>query len=161
MTNVLEHRGPDDFGYEVFDSPNAVVGLGHRRLSILDLSPQGHQPFFSPDYRYCIVYNGEIYNYHEIKVLLENLGYSFHSTSDTEVLLNAFIEWGVDAVNKFTGMFAFTIYDTISEKVYLFRDRAGVKPLYYYFNKGLFLFSSELKSFHENNSFDKGVGYLF
>jgi len=157
MTNVLEHRGPDDFGYEIFDSSDAVVGLGHRRLSILDLSPQGHQPFFSTDNRYCIVYNGEIYNYQEIKLLLENLNYSFRSTSDTEVLLNAFIEWGVDSVNKFTGMFAFTIYDTICKKVYLFRDRAGVKPLYYYYKKGLFLFSSELKSFHENNSFEKAI----
>lgn len=154
MTNVLFHRGPDKCGYFFGQSQ---VGLGHRRLSILDLSDHGNQPISFGDL--IMVYNGEVYNYIEVRNELEKLGYEFESSSDTEVVLKAYHKWGIDAVHRFNGMFAFAIFDSQKQNLILVRDRAGVKPLYWYQNDGLFLFSSELKSFHEHPAFIKEINH--
>jgi asparagine synthase (glutamine-hydrolysing) len=123
-------------------------GLGHRRLAILDLSPLGHQPMSSLDGRYWIVFNGEVYNYIEIRAELETLGYSFVSRTDTEVIIAAYAEWGEDCLSKFNGMWAFAIYDSMARTLFLARDRYGVKPLYYWTSpEGLFAFASEIKQF--------------
>ncbi len=154
-TDVLFHRGPDGSGYEFFQNDNCQVGLGHRRLSIIDLSDAGTQPmWYKKD---CIIFNGEIYNYAEIKSELENLGHKFISHSDTEVILHAWKQWNKKAVEKFIGMFVFVIYDSEQKKIHCIRDRAGVKPLYYYWHNGLFLFASELKSFHQHPGFIKEI----
>jgi len=155
MTDVIHHRGPDDSGYHYMMKSMATVGFGHRRLSILDLSKHGHQPM-SFD-ALTIVYNGEVYNFQEIKKELESDGMSFDSNSDTEVILKSFSKWGVKAVDKFVGMFAFAIFDQSTNKCYIFRDRSGIKPLYYYKKDDLFLFGSELKSFHEHPNFKKEI----
>lgn len=157
MTDALSHRGPDSSGYEFSSLDQAVIGLGHRRLSIIDLSEGATQPLRDESGNYVIAFNGEIYNYPAIRKELERDGYKFFTASDTEVLLKAFIRWGVNAVHKLIGMFAFVVYDKKKEKLYLFRDRAGVKPLYYHCNDGLFLFASELKSFHKVAAFSKEV----
>jgi asparagine synthase (glutamine-hydrolysing) len=140
MTNSIEKRGPDGAGY--FFEKN--VGLGHRRLSIIELSHLGNQPYIYE--QYVLVFNGEIYNYVEIRNELIQLGYSFQSNSDTEVLIKAFHQWEEACVSKFIGMFAFCIYNKKTEETFLFRDRVGVKPLYYSVQRGL-LFGSELKVF--------------
>lgn len=155
MTDVLHHRGPDDSGYSFSENKYANVGLGHRRLSILDLSTHGHQPMKFEHLE--IVYNGEVYNFREITKELEDCGYTFESHSDTEVILKAYHKWGIKAVDKFIGMFAIFIYDKHLQKLIIIRDRAGVKPLNYYWKNGLFLFSSELKSFHEHPKFEKEI----
>jgi asparagine synthase (glutamine-hydrolysing) len=158
MTDTLAHRGPDDHGYQVFQDANAIIGLGHRRLSILDLSTLGRQPMRTPDNRYHIVYNGEVYNYTEIqKDLIKQFGITFQSQSDTEVIVHAYQQWGIEAVHRFRGMFAFVIFDNKEKRLFLCRDRAGVKPLYYYWHNNCFLFSSELKSLHEHASFSKNL----
>lgn len=153
MSDTLEHRGPDSSGYVLENRPNATIGLGHRRLSIIDLSASGHQP--KTKAHLTIVYNGEVYNYQEIKKELESLGHQFESNSDTEVILSAFIEWDTEAVHKFNGMFAFVIYDSQRDRILVYRDRTGVKPVYYYFKNNLFLFASELKAFHSIPAFEK------
>ncbi len=155
MTDVLHHRGPDDSGYSFYGEKRYQVGLGHRRLSILDLSKHGHQPMMFENYE--IVYNGEVYNFKEIRKELELLGYNFNSDSDTEVILKAYHHWGIKAVDRFNGMFAISIYDKLNQKIILIRDRAGVKPLYWYWKDDLFMFSSELKSFHEHPGFQKQI----
>ena len=155
MTDVLHHRGPDDSGYSFYENEFAYVGLGHRRLSILDLSTHGHQPMIHQHLE--IIFNGEVYNFAEISKELEGYGYIFESHSDTEVILKAYHHWGIKAVDKFIGMFAIVIYDKEVQKLIFIRDRAGVKPLNYYFKDGLFLFSSELKSFHEHPKFEKEI----
>ncbi|MCE2787673.1 MAG: asparagine synthase (glutamine-hydrolyzing) [Bacteroidota bacterium] len=157
MTDSLNHRGPDDRGTHIWEETYAWIGFGHRRLSILDLSGLGNQPMFSDDGDYAIVLNGEIYNFREIKKELEKDGFRFRSGSDTEVVLKAYICWGTNAVHRFIGMFAFSIYDRKQNKVLIFRDRAGVKPLYYYFKNNIFLFASELKSFHLHPRFEKTI----
>lgn len=155
MTDVLYHRGPDDSGYSFYENKNVNIGLGHRRLSILDLSKHGHQPM---NYgKLEIVYNGEVYNFKEVRIELEKENYTFESDSDTEVILKAYHKWGIKAVDKFNGMFAITIYDKENEKLIFIRDRAGVKPFYYHFDDGLFMFASELKSFHEHKEFKKEI----
>jgi asparagine synthase (glutamine-hydrolysing) len=141
ITSALKHRGPDAGGFYF----NEVVGLGHRRLSILDLSEVANQPMFSHCGRYVIVFNGEIYNYREIA---KDLDVELKTTSDTEVLLESFIKWGVDFVHKLNGMFAFFIYDSKEELLYVYRDRMGIKPIYYYYVENDFIFASELKSFN-------------
>jgi asparagine synthase (glutamine-hydrolysing) len=155
MTDILYHRGPDDSGYSFYESEYANIGLGHRRLSILDLSSYGHQPMKFQNLE--IVYNGEVYNFKEIRKDLEKYGYHFKSNSDTEVILKAYHKWGMKAIVKFIGMFAIVIYDKEKQKLLFIRDRAGVKPLNYYFKDGLFLFSSELKSFHKHPKFEKEI----
>lgn len=155
MTDVLHHRGPDDSGYSFYENGYAHIGLGHRRLSILDLSNHGHQPMAYESLE--IVYNGEVYNFKEIREELIEFNYTFESDSDTEVILKAYHRWGIKAVDKFNGMFAITIYNKENKKLVFIRDRAGVKPFYYYNYKNLFLFSSELKSFHEHKEFKKEI----
>lgn len=155
MTATLGHRGPDDSGTELYSDDSAAVGFGQTRLSIIDLSPGGHQPM---EYEHLsLIFNGEIYNYREIKVELHSLGHRFKSTSDTEMILHAFEEWGPACVEKFIGMFVFVIYDKNLRKIYAFRDRGGVKPFYYYHKNGLFLFGSELKALMEHPSFEKVI----
>ena len=142
MTDVMVHRGPDASGY-FFESH---VGLGHRRLSIIDLSASANQPMYSHDNRYIIVYNGEIYNFQEIAT---ELNVKTKTTSDTEVILEAFAKWGPDCVNKFNGMFAIAIYDKDSKELHLFRDRVGIKPMFYYWKDNDFAFGSELKALNK------------
>jgi asparagine synthase (glutamine-hydrolysing) len=156
MLEIQSHRGPDDKGM-YFDGKTGVH-LGHNRLSILDLSHAGHQPMITNCGNYVIVYNGEVYNFREIKKELIKKGYKFNSYSDTEVILYSLIEWGIEALHKFIGMFAITFYDKKNQKLFLIRDRAGVKPLYYYFDE-IFMFSSEIKSFHKHPKFKKEINY--
>ncbi|RKX59398.1 MAG: asparagine synthase (glutamine-hydrolyzing) [Thermodesulfobacteriota bacterium] len=153
MRDTMTHGGPDDAGFYIDDYCN--LALGHRRLSILDLSPLGHQPMEFDNL--VIVYNGEIYNFREIRKELEKEGYTFRSNSDTEVILKAFHKWGLDCVHKFRGMFAFAIWDKKNKRLILCRDRIGVKPLYWYYKDGLFMFSSELKAFHNHPKFQKKI----
>jgi asparagine synthase (glutamine-hydrolysing) len=155
MRDALVHRGPDAKGQLIHELEVATIGLGHRRLSILDLSSGGVQPMIFENLE--LVYNGEVYNFQTIRDELESLGYTFHTQSDTEVLLKAYHAWGLKALDKFRGMFAMAIFDKGQETLILIRDRAGVKPLYWYFKDGLFLFASELKSFHEHPNFQKEI----
>lgn len=140
--NLQEHRGPDDS--DVYIDEKFI--FGHRRLSIIDLDSHAKQPMLSDCGNYVLVFNGEIYNYQEIKKELENKNYKFHTSSDTEVLLNSFIEYGIDCIQQFIGMFAFAIYDKNKDETYIVRDRLGVKPLYFYQDDEKFIFSSEVKS---------------
>ena len=156
MRDTMTLGGPDGEGSFIDDN----VALGHRRLSIIELSELGHQPMKSDDGRYCITYNGEIYNHSDIKKELIELGYTFKGHSDTEVLLKSFIEWGGLCLQKFHGMFAFAIYDKKEKKLTLARDRVGVKPLYIYQDKSLFMFSSELKAFSEHPKFEKNISKI-
>jgi asparagine synthase (glutamine-hydrolysing) len=151
MRDTLVHGGPDDAG--IFIDKDFPVALGHRRLSILDLSSLGHQPM---DFENLVItYNGEVYNFKEIRKELEKEGYKFISNSDTEVILKAFHRWGFSAVHKFRGMFASALWDKKDKRLILCRDRIGVKPLYYYYKNGLFMFASELKAFHKHPKFEK------
>ena len=153
MLKTIDHRGPDDYG--IYTDKN--VSFGHVRLSILDLSDAGHQPMVSSCGGYVLVYNGEIYNFKEIKQELESK-YTFVSHSDTEVVLYAIIEYGIEkALDKFNGMFAFSFYDKEKKELYLARDRMGVKPLYYYHSINDFMFASELKAFARHPSFKKNI----
>ncbi|PCH67692.1 MAG: asparagine synthase (glutamine-hydrolyzing) [Bacteroidetes bacterium] len=138
MIKTLKHRGPDDDGYYIHEN----VALGHVRLSIIDLSEAGKQPLFSHDKRYVLTYNGEIYNYLELKKELED-EFVFHSNTDSEVLLNAYIKWGEDFLHRLNGMFAFAIYDTVNKTVFCARDRFGVKPFYYSEIDNRLIFASE------------------
>ena len=144
MTGVLAHRGPDDSGFFVFEDDR--VALGHRRLSIIDMSEKAHQPMFNDDRSLCIVYNGEIYNYKEITSQLISLGYRFKSNSDTEVVLYAYQEWGKQCLDKMNGMFAFSIWDRRKKELFAVRDRLGIKPFYYCFQNDIFSFGSEIKA---------------
>ncbi|MCB9362523.1 asparagine synthase (glutamine-hydrolyzing) [Candidatus Woesearchaeota archaeon] len=145
MADMLEHRGPDGFGYFTDD----YVSLAHRRLAILDLSEKGKQPMSDASGRYWITYNGEVYNFAEIRAELETHGHRFASGTDTEVLIYAYMEWGQDMLSKLNGMFAFCIYDTKEKAYFLARDRMGIKPLYYHHEADRFVFASELKSILE------------
>ncbi len=144
MRDTMTHRGPDDAG--LWFSKDGQTGLAHRRLAIVDLSPGGHQPLQDSDGHCHITFNGEIYNYRELRDRLRGIGYQFRSESDTEVLLAAYQAWGVDCVDALNGMFAFAIYDELHETLFLARDRAGEKPLFYRHAQGMFWFSSELKA---------------
>jgi len=153
ITDCLDHRGPDNSGLYYKSNNCNVLGLGHRRLSILDLTNNGHQP-----YEYdglILVYNGEIYNYIEIRTQLKEAGYQFVSDTDTEVIIKAYHLWGISCLDKFIGMFAFAIMDNPKNKLLLIRDRCGVKPLYYSWNKKRLVFSSEIKSITKLNCFSK------
>jgi asparagine synthase (glutamine-hydrolysing) len=143
MTDIISHRGPDGEGHYC-DGP---VGLGHRRLSIIDLTDAARQPMETPDGRYVITYNGEIYNFRELKAQLSARGHRFHSSGDSEVLLTAFAEWGLGALERLNGMFAFGIWDAKERRLTIARDRFGVKPVYYTSVDGAFLFASEIKAF--------------
>jgi len=154
FTDSLQQRGPDGFGYELFD--NNSLGLGHRRLSILDLTESGRQPMSYANSRYWITYNGEVFNFLEIKNELETLGYVFQSYSDTEVILASFQQWGIECLEKFNGMWAFAIWDNEKKELFLSRDRFGIKPLYYTYLTGkVFAFASETRAFKYLNSFER------
>jgi len=157
--SLIDHRGPDDHG--VYFDEN--IAFGHTRLSILDLSNHGHQPMISEDENYILIYNGEVYNFEEIKEELENKGYEFYSHSDTEVILKGFIEYQEQIVDKLNGMFAFAIYNKLNGDVFLARDRSGIKPLYYFKDNDNFAFSSEiktLKSFSSKINLDAKILFL-
>jgi asparagine synthase (glutamine-hydrolysing) len=142
MNHVIRHRGPDDGGQYVEQG----LGLANRRLAIIDLSPAGHQPMANEDGSLLLVYNGELYNYSELVPLLEARGHTFHSRTDTEVILHAYEEWGADCLARFNGMFAFAIWDAHRRELFLARDRFGIKPLYYALHDDRFIFASEIKS---------------
>jgi asparagine synthase (glutamine-hydrolysing) len=153
MTRTLAHRGPDGEGIFFRQENKFQVGLGHRRLAIIDLSDSGKQPRSDQDL--TITFNGEIFNYKEIKKELTGKGVNFESETDTEVILKAYQVWGAECLHRFIGMFAFVIYDRNKEEFFCARDRAGIKPFFYYWKDGLFLFASELKAFHEHASFKR------
>ena len=155
MLNSLKHRGPDDEGLEVFSLDSCSIFLGHRRLSIIDISSNGHQPMFYE--HLALVYNGEVYNFKEIRQELILNGYSFDSNTDTEVILKSYHLWGIHCVDKFRGMFAFAIYDSEQQEIIIFRDRVGVKPLYYSLTDDAFMFSSELKPLMNYPDFNKDI----
>ncbi|HEY5503766.1 MAG TPA: asparagine synthase (glutamine-hydrolyzing), partial [Sedimentisphaerales bacterium] len=159
MTEAMRHRGPDDRGTYLDDK----VSLGHTRLSILDLSPKGHQPMYFQNL--AIVFNGEIYNFQEIRDELQTLGYKFISGTDTEVILAAYHCWGDKCVEKFNGMWAFCIYDRDKQTLFISRDRFGIKPVYYYFDGRRFIFASELKAIRKHNisleTDPAGVNFFF
>jgi asparagine synthase (glutamine-hydrolysing) len=155
MTESLIHRGPDGGAYEEFPVGKNQVGLGHRRLAIIDLSDAGKQPM--QWMHYWITFNGEIYNYKELKKSLLDLGHTFVGNSDTEVILHAYHQWGSACLDRFRGMFAFVVLDCEKQRVFVARDRAGVKPLYIYHKEGLWMYASELKSFHAHPDFDKTI----
>ncbi|MFC3551776.1 asparagine synthase (glutamine-hydrolyzing) [Lysobacter cavernae] len=156
MGDALVHRGPDDSG--VWADAQAGVALAHRRLSILDLSPLGHQPMASADHRYVVAYNGEIYNFAELREVLVARGHGFRGHSDTEVLLAAVVEWGVEAaITRCNGMFAIALWDRQERCLWLARDRVGKKPLYYGWAGDTFVFGSELKALWQHPDFDNAV----
>ncbi len=144
LTNALAHRGPDASGYFIENS----VGLGHRRLSIIDLSEAANQPFFSLNQRFALIFNGEIYNYKEVETELKKVDKNFQpkTTSDTEIITEAFAIWGVEFVHKLNGMFTIAVYDREEKTLFLFRDRMGIKPVYYHYNGTDFVFASEIKA---------------
>lgn len=153
---ALQHRGPDSWG--IWQSEDGGCLLGHRRLAILDLSPSGHQPMLSPDNRYAIAFNGEIYNFQDLKKDLEEEGLKFSGQSDTEVILGAFSQWGVKrSLELFNGMFAIALWDKQERILSLIRDRLGIKPLYYAWIKNQFVFASELKAIVLHPDFKKTV----
>jgi asparagine synthase (glutamine-hydrolysing) len=142
MMLEMKHRGPDDDGVYL----NKNIGLGFVRLSIIDLTKAGHQPMFSHDKKYVLIFNGEIFNYIELREELKNKGYKFYTDTDTEVLINSYIEWGEECQHKFNGMWAFAIYNTENGNIFISRDRYGIKPLYVYQNEEIFAFASEIPS---------------
>jgi len=145
MNLIQKHRGPDDQGYFI----NAHVGLAHNRLSIIDLSPLGHQPMSNEDETIWIVYNGEVYNYLELMAELRLKGHVFRSKTDTEVIIHAYEEYGAECLQKLNGMFAFAIWDSRNSLLFCARDRFGIKPFYYFYNDDRFLFASEIKAILE------------
>lgn len=155
FNNQLAHRGPD--GYNVWINEELNIGLGHRRLSILDLSDHGSQPMSFANERYWMVYNGEVYNFIELRKELIQLGHSFRSDSDSEVVLAAYMEWGNACVNKFNGMWAIAILDQQKKELFLSRDRFGIKPFYYTNANGIFAFASESIAFNKLYGFEKRV----
>lgn len=148
MTDAIAHRGPDGKGSYV----DGAVGLGNRRLAIIDLSSAGHQPLSSEDGEVVITYNGEIYNYRELRSVLEEAGHRFMSTTDTEVVVHAYEEWGTRCVERFNGMFAFAIWDRRRQRLFIARDKFGVKPVYWWNRDGIFGFASEVKALLQHPS---------
>ena len=151
MTDAIAHRGPDGEGHWI----EGAVGLGHRRLSIIDLSPAGHQPMISADHRFVLSYNGEVYNYRELRTDLEAEGVWFRSQTDSEVVLYALARWGTDALLRFNGMFALALWDRQEQQLLLARDRYGIKPLYYARQGQTFSFGSEQKAILEQPQFER------
>jgi asparagine synthase (glutamine-hydrolysing) len=167
LLGTLTHRGPDDYGYAVFNSKSCVsafvedhentasysfapdIIFGHRRLSIIDLSPSGRQPMTDEKGNLWVIFNGEIYNYIELREELKTCGHVFRTNSDTEVILKAYEQWGEGCLGRFNGMFAFALYDVRNRKLFCARDRAGVKPFYYYLDEQRFFFASEIKALLE------------
>ncbi len=175
MSDKISHRGPDDEGFLIFGNTdtlnasklehlpkntNVNIGLAHRRLSIHDLSEKGHQPMTYLE-KYKIVFNGEIYNYLELKTELQNLGYSFYSDTDTEVIMAAYDAWGSDCLNRFNGMWAFVLINIQTQKIFISRDRFGIKPLFYFKDKNNFIFASEIKSIFESGIATKELNLAY
>lgn len=158
MNRMLAHRGPDDHGEEIYQiAGSRYVGFAHRRLSIQDLSEKGHQPMHSKNGRVSVIFNGEIYNYLELKEKMKD-DYKFVSDCDTEIIIAAYLKWGIDFIDKVNGMFAIALLDRENDTVYLIRDRIGKKPLYYYRNKeGNIVFASELKAILQSSLFEKRI----
>ena len=142
MTDAIKHRGPDSEGFYV----DSFIGLGHRRLSIIDLSRAGHQPMITEDKQFAITYNGEIYNFQALRIELESLGHKFRSKTDTEVVLHGYVQWGTECLKRFNGMFAFSIWDKTRQELFLARDRYGIKPFYYTLVGSTLIFASEQKA---------------
>ena len=155
MNDVLAHRGPDDHG--AWHDPERAVGLAHRRLSIIDLSPLGHQPMWDAAHRVVIAFNGEIYNYRELRAELAAEGYAFATQTDTEVLLNLYLRDGTDMLRRLNGIFAFALYDTASDSLFVARDQLGVKPLYYAQLAGGVIFASELKALLQEATLPRAI----
>ncbi len=156
MRDEIKHRGPDDSG--VWADDGAGIAMGFRRLAILDISPAGHQPMVSASGRFIIVFNGEVYNFEDLRRELESAGHTFHGHSDTEVILAGFEQWGVSrAVERFVGMFAIALWDRSERKLYLIRDRLGIKPLYYGWAGKTFLCGSELKTLCAYPGFERRI----
>lgn len=160
MNGAIAHRGPNSEG--IWN--DECCFFGHRRLSIIDLSASGNQPFLSQDNRYIMVYNGELYNYKELKLELQraehgskNLPYIFRTNTDTEVILASYLRWGIDCVKRFNGMFAFAIWDALEKKIIIARDRLGVKPLYYQFKNNVLLFASEIRALIHSGLIEKKI----
>lgn len=153
MTDAIKHRGPDGEGFYT----DSFIGLGHRRLAIIDLSPSGHQPMITPDGNYALIFNGEIYNFQELRAELEAHGHQFRSRSDSEVVLHSYMEWGEEALDRFNGMFAFAIWDRARQELFLARDRFGVKPMYYGLFGNVFLFGSEVKAILQHPAYKIGI----
>ena len=164
--DVVRHRGPDGQGWKVFESPMGPVSLGHRRLAIIDLDARANQPMASADGRYWLTYNGEIYNYLELREELARQGVSFVTQSDSEVLLQAYVTWGEAALDRLRGMFAFVIYDRTTQTLFAARDRFGIKPLYYFVSRQGVAFGSEIKQlidlpgFTRRLNLERAVDYL-
>src|SRR5438093_9800185 len=175
-TNTLRHRGPDDEGYLLVNAQSGVweerrgedtvgtrplpsiteaanqrfdLAFGFRRLSIIDLSPAGHQPMCNEDGTIWVIFNGEIYNYRSLRDELRAKGHQFRSNTDTEVIIHAYAEWGTNCLHRFNGMWAFAIWDRLKRKLFCSRDRFGVKPFYYFFDGNTFGFASEIKALLE------------
>jgi asparagine synthase (glutamine-hydrolysing) len=146
MTSLIKHRGPDDHGVLEISNNGNKIFLGNTRLSIIDLSSLGHMPMQTADKRFSITYNGECYNFADIRKILINQGVLFNSHTDSEVILKAYAKWGIEAINMFDGMYAIAIWDNYEQELILIRDRAGIKPLYYYHDGRKFAFASEIKS---------------
>src|SRR5262249_1587910 len=152
MTDTMQHRGPDDQGFYI----SGQIGLGFRRLSIIDLAG-GHQPISNEGGNVWVVFNGEIYNYRTLREDLIGKGHSFKTSSDTEVIVHLYEEYGTDCVQRLRGMFAFAIWDAREEQLMLARDRVGIKPLYYYLTKDVLAFGSELKAILADPSIPREV----
>ncbi len=148
MRDAMKHGGPDDAG--IYVHPELSLALGHRRLSLIDLTSTGHQPMEDPNTGNIIIFNGEIYNYKELRSTLRHYGYSFHSESDTEVILKAYAHWGIEALEFLNGMFAFALWSAKEQQLILARDHAGIKPLYYYLDQNCLYFASEIRAFHHS-----------
>src|SRR5271157_2536616 len=156
MILAINHRGPDDSGSQILSINNKYeCGLGNTRLAIIDLSSTGHQPMQDPETGNWIVFNGEIYNYLEMRQDLKNKGYQFHSNSDTEVILKAYSDLGTECLKSFRGIFAFAIYDARENILFFARDHLGVKPLYYYQSKDCFVFASEVRALLSSGLIDR------
>jgi len=154
MSDSIYHRGPDDDGHYIHQN----VGLGFRRLSIIDLK-SGHQPMSNYNNDLIIVFNGEIYNYLEQRKILQQKGYSFRTSTDTEVILYLYQEYGADCLQYLRGMFAFAIWDDIKKQMFCARDRFGIKPFYYYYDQEKFVFSSEIKAILKSGNIDRSISY--
>jgi asparagine synthase (glutamine-hydrolysing) len=154
-TSRLSHRGPDDSG--LFLDETAGVGMGHRRLSVIDLSITARQPMASDDGTVHIAYNGEVYNFKEIRNALKGYGHHFRSHSDTEVILKSYLQWGIDCLQRFVGMFSLALWDGFKMHLFLARDRLGIKPLYYHFDGKSLMFGSELKAIMAFEGFERNI----